>query len=121
MSIQRLTTAMVNKREPSLQCRSNSRLLTSTNAKASAVLLIALGLLAVLFFSTAQNAAFADTTSGNTTQISSSTASSSSITVTFDITTAAVVSFVLVLLGLAASLILVARYASPAEKIATDE
>jgi hypothetical protein len=47
--------------------------------------------------------------SGNATQTSSSTFTSSSISVAFDLPTAAVVTFVLILLGLAASLLLMTR------------
>jgi len=51
--------------------------------------------------------ALAETAAGNTMQ--SSSAASSAI---FNLTTAAVVTFVLVLLGLAAALLLIAKYAS---------
>lgn len=118
MPIQPLTTAMEYDGELSLQRRPNARQFAFPKVKVS-VLLLVLSLLIVLFLSTAHQTAFADTTSGNTTQISSTTSSASSITVTFDITTTAVVSFVLVLLGLAASFILMARYANPEEKTTT--
>src|SRR5208283_5033802 len=47
--------------------------------------------------------------SGNAAQTSSSTFTSSSISIAFDLPTAAVVTFVLILLGLAASLLLMTR------------
>jgi hypothetical protein len=48
-------------------------------------------------------------TSGNSTQTSSSTLTSSTINITFDLPTAAVVTFVLILLGLSVGLLLMMR------------
>jgi hypothetical protein len=54
-------------------------------------------------------ASFAVSLSGNNTQVSTSS-STSTIVITFDLPTAAVVTFVLVLLGLAAGLLLMQRF-----------
>ncbi|MDA4129559.1 MAG: hypothetical protein OK457_02200 [Thaumarchaeota archaeon] len=74
--------------------------------KASATV-IALTLF-ILFGMLIRTASYGVTTSGNTTQTSSTT-TSASISFAFDLPTAAVVTFVLVLLGLAVGLLLMAR------------
>ncbi|MGP8068338.1 MAG: hypothetical protein ACLP5V_00460 [Candidatus Bathyarchaeia archaeon] len=76
----------------------------------SAISLLVLMLLFSFFFTsfaTVHHTAWADTTVGNTTETSSASTSAN-----FNLTTAAVVTFVLVLLGLAASMLLMARYAN---------
>jgi hypothetical protein len=55
-------------------------------------------------------ASFAISTNVNGTQVSTSSSTSSSIHISFDLPTAAVVTFVLVLLGLAAALLLMQRF-----------
>ncbi len=65
--------------------------------------------LSTLFGMVASHASYGVSTSGNATQTSSSTSTSSSISIAFDLPTAAVVTFVLVLLGLAAGLLLMMR------------
>jgi hypothetical protein len=62
-------------------------------------------------FATVHYSAWADTTVGNTTQTSTAPNSAN-----FNLTTAAVVTFVLVLLGLAASMLLMAKYANPSNR-----
>ncbi len=83
----------------------------STSKKAP-TLLSALALLFVILATALHQNAFADTTSGNTTQ-SSSASSTAFVSVTFDFATAAVVSFVLVLLGLVAGMVLMTRFTGP--------
>jgi hypothetical protein len=69
---------------------------------------LAMLLLVSILGMVARQASFAVSTSGNATQTTSSF-STSSIVITFDLPTAAVVTFVLILLGLAAGLLLMAR------------
>jgi len=71
--------------------------------------------LAIIFmlcflFGTMNQPSYAVSTSGNSTQVSTSSSTSSTIVISFDLPTAAVVTFVLVLLGLAAALLLMARF-----------
>ena len=77
----------------------------------SAISILVLILLFSFFFAsfvTVHHIASADTNLGNTTQTSIAPTPAN-----FNLTTAAVVTFVLVLLGLAASMLLMARYANP--------
>jgi len=76
--------------------------------KAISILTMALAL-SILFGMIASQTSYGVSTSGNTTQTASSSFTSSSIRITFDLTTAAVVTFVLILLGLAAGLLLMMR------------
>jgi hypothetical protein len=63
----------------------------------------------ILFGIFGRIASYGATTTANTTQTSSTTTTSASISIAFDLPTAAVATFVLVLLGLAAALLLMAR------------
>ena len=118
MSIQTPTTAIRHLGQLSFRPAPNIRQFMLFKVKGS-TLVLALALLILVGIAT-HLTAFADTTSGNSTQTSSASSTLSRIPVTFDLTTAAVVTFVLVILGLVATLLLMTRLASPAQKTATE-
>jgi ABC-type Na+ efflux pump permease subunit len=73
-------------------------------------------LLVVLLQGSPHQSALGDSTATNSTGVPSSTSTTSSTTVTFDFMTAGVVSFVLVLLGLAGGLALSTKLSRPSEE-----
>jgi hypothetical protein len=79
----------------------------STTVAISALAMVLV--LSILLGMVTHQLSYADSTSSNSTQTSSSTFTTSSIIITFDLPTAAVVTFVLVLLGLTAGLLLMMR------------
>jgi len=76
--------------------------------KTTSALVVVLAL-SIILGMIAHNASYGASTSTNTTQTSSSSFTSSSISIAFDLPTAAVATFVLILLGLAAGLLLMTR------------
>ena len=118
MSIQIPTTEIGYLGQLSFRPAPNIRQFMPLKVKGSTRIL-ALALLILVGIAT-HLTAFADTTSGNSTQTSSASSTLSRIPVTFDLTTAAVVTFVLVILGVVAALLLMTRVASPAQEKATE-
>ncbi|MDA4111369.1 MAG: hypothetical protein OK439_02440 [Thaumarchaeota archaeon] len=77
------------------------------------VLALITSLLFILFLMMTRVPSYSISTTTNVTQTSSTSSTSSSIIITYDLPTAAVATFVLVLLGLVAGLLLMARITFP--------
>ena len=95
----------------SLRRTPNSR--KSLQSSATISVLIMIFALSVLLGTLASHPSYGVSTSSNTTQTSTSTFTTSSISIAFDLPTAAVVTFVLILLGLAVGLLLMMRLSDP--------